>query len=1794
MLYHQCPAHGDRPPARRLISGLGTLTLLLLGVALALPAGALAAAGWNPQSSGTSESLASVAFTSVNDGWAVGSGGTILHTTNGGATWAKQPSGTSAVLNGVAFANASDGWAVGCNGNATAGIVLATTDGGATWKAQQSNTSDVLCGVACTNASDAWAVGYDNNSPAGIILATTNGGATWTPQDPTTTATTAGLDAVACTNASDAWAVGGAGAILATGNGGATWSVQNPGAFDVLPLFGGVAFTSINNGWTVGTSGTILATTNGGATWSTQGSGTGKYLAAVAFANADDGWTVGDGGTIRVTTDGGATWSAQSSGTDDSLFGVSFANATHGWAVGDAGTILATTNGGYAAPRLSSFDPTSGPVGSSVTLSGSAFGGASKVGFNGVAATFSVNSATQISTTVPTGATTGPITIVTPYGTATSTADFTVIPTPTLTRFTPASGPVGGSVTLTGTGFSGATAVDFNGAYAQFTVNSATQISTTVPAGATSGPITVTTPGGVATSAASFTVIAGHISGTVKNAGGSGLGDIDVTACQPDGSYVNDVETKSDGSYDLGGLASGSYRLEFQDYSGTYLTQYYNNRADLGTANAVAVTAGKTTTNINATLALAGHIGGTVKNAGGSRLSDIDVTAYQPNGFGSWSYVSEVETASNGTYNLGGLASGSYRLEFRDYSGTYLTQYYDNQADLATANAVAVTAPKTTANINATLALAGHISGTVVNAGGSGLSNIWVSAWQPNGSYVNDVETKSDGSYDLGGLASGSYRLEFQDYSGAYLTQYYNSEPDLGTANAVAVTAGKTTANINATLALAGHISGTVKDAGGSGLGDIWVNAYQANGQGGWSYVSEVETASNGTYNLGSLVSGSYRFEFQDDSGTYLTQYYKNSLDLASATTIAVTAPKTTANINATLVTAGHISGTVKNAGGSGLGDIWVTAYQANGQGGWNWLNEVETASNGTYSLGGLASGSYRLEFQDGSGTYLTQYYKNSLDLTSATAIAVTAPKTTANINATLALAGRISGTVVNAGGSGLGDIWVTAYRPSGGWQQVGQISTTSNGSYDLGGLASGSYRLEFQDNSGTYLTQYYKNSLDLTSATAIAVTAPKTTANINATLVTAGHISGTIKNAGGGGLGDIWVRANQLDGGYVNQVETASNGTYSLGGLASGSYRVEFRDGSGTYAPQYYNNETNLTSATAIAVTAPKTTANINATLVTAGHISGTVKNASGSGLGDIWVSAYQANGQRGFSPTTTVSGANSRWHNKRVVLTLTASNKHSRSSWSYVNEVETASNGSYDLDGLASGSYRLEFRDSSGVYATQYYHNEPDLDAAIAVAVTAGKTTADTNATLATAGHISGTVVNGGGSGLGDIDVTADQPDGFGGWSYVNEVETASDGSYNLSGLDSGGYRLEFRDDSGTYATQYYKKQPDLAAATTIAVTAGKTKANINASLATAGHITGTVKNAAGSDLAGIWVTACQPDGSYVNRVTTASDGSYNLGGLASGSYCLEFQSYSKIYATQYYKKQAHLASATAIAVRAGKTKANINATLVTAGHISGTVKNALGSGLADIDVTAYQPNGFGAWSYVNDVETASNGSYNLGGLASGSYRLEFRDYSGTYLTQYYKKQPDIAAASTIAVTVGKTKGNINATLARAGRVSVAMTEYAIDGGPWTLGTTVVVPAPINHSNDGFHTVSYCSCYAAGGWEMASTVTVKIDTTGPTTSAKAAKGYTGKAIALNYLVRDNLSPQATAVTLTIRSGHGKLVKTFRLGTRKVATWYVVRWKSKAKGGYHYTVTAKDLAGNRQIRAGSAKITVK
>jgi hypothetical protein len=177
-------------------------------------------------------------------------------------------------------------------------------------------------------------------------------------------------------------------------------------------------------------------------------------------------------------------------------------------------TDFTVTSPGTCAPTITSFAPTCGSVGTSVTINGTNLLGsptsAGTVQFNGkTATTTSVVSASQITATVPSTATTGKITVNTGVGTAaTSATDFTVAAScVTITSFTPTSGPVGTQVTITGTGFTGATAVSFNNVNATtFTVISATQIKATVPTGATTGKIKVTTPSGTATSTADFTV----------------------------------------------------------------------------------------------------------------------------------------------------------------------------------------------------------------------------------------------------------------------------------------------------------------------------------------------------------------------------------------------------------------------------------------------------------------------------------------------------------------------------------------------------------------------------------------------------------------------------------------------------------------------------------------------------------------------------------------------------------------------------------------------------------------------------------------------------------------------------------------------------------------------------------------------------------------------------------------------------------------------------------------------------------------------------------------------------------------------------------------------------------------------------------------------------------------------------------------------------------------------------------------------------------------------------------------
>jgi len=188
--------------------------------------------------------------------------------------------------------------------------------------------------------------------------------------------------------------------------------------------------------------------------------------------------------------------------TNGVLYGTTYYGGTNCPTESGCGVIFSLNIGKGAFVSLAS---TSGKEGTQINIFGQGFSSSSVVKFGGTQAKTVTRSGTTFMTaTVPAEALTGSVTVTTGATTLTSSQTFKV--TPTFTSFAPPSGPVGTLVTITGTGLTQATKVTFDGKAAAFTVVSDTEITATVPTTALTGKIAVTTKGGSASSATSFTV----------------------------------------------------------------------------------------------------------------------------------------------------------------------------------------------------------------------------------------------------------------------------------------------------------------------------------------------------------------------------------------------------------------------------------------------------------------------------------------------------------------------------------------------------------------------------------------------------------------------------------------------------------------------------------------------------------------------------------------------------------------------------------------------------------------------------------------------------------------------------------------------------------------------------------------------------------------------------------------------------------------------------------------------------------------------------------------------------------------------------------------------------------------------------------------------------------------------------------------------------------------------------------------------------------------------------------------
>ena len=460
-----------------------------------------------------------------------------------------------------------------------------------------------------------------------------------------------------------------------------------------------------------------------------------------------------------------------------------------------------------------------------------------------------------------------------------------------------------------------------------------------------------------------------------------------------------------------------------------------------------------------------GSISGTVYDAGqsGHPAYNVPVSVYDTSG----SVVGSACTFIDGKFTVVVPSAGSYRVGFatapicaHPYNqsdqppqgpGNYVPQYYNNKGSLATADPVSVTGTSDT-SLPAISIQSGGVTGTIYLDSSAPAADVPVVAYDSNGNVVRTTCTTTGGTYRLFGLATGTYRIGANTVPGddtvniyggggppgnpfacqpkAYLPRYYNLKWSLATADPVSVTAGSTASGIDGVLHKGGHITGTVTDASThTAIQNISVHVYDSGG----TDLGSVCTDASGNYkfpgpynaNIPGTVTGiaygNYRVGFGAGCGVnkYQTQFYNGKASLATADSVTVSTDGDYA-ANAAMQEGGYVTGTVTDAAThSALQNMSVDVYDSGGTD----LQSVCTTANGTYTLQGLPTGTYRVGFnRAGTGAacaplpYVPQFYNAASSLATANTVSVTAPSTTTGVNAAMVAQHTLSVSITGAG----------------------------------------------------------------------------------------------------------------------------------------------------------------------------------------------------------------------------------------------------------------------------------------------------------------------------------------------------------------------------------------------------------------------------------------------------------------------------------------------------------------------------------------------------------------------------------------------------------------------------------------------------------------------------------------------------------------------------------------------------------------------------------------------------------
>jgi carboxypeptidase family protein len=937
----------------------------------------------------------------------------------------------------------------------------------------------------------------------------------------------------------------------------------------------------------------------------------------------------------------------------------------------------------------------------------------------------------------------------------------------------------------------------------------------------------------------------------------------------------------------------------------------------------------------------------------------------------------------------------------------------------------------------------GVVSGTVDGPASVPLAGACVTATGPAGTRA--AHTNSAGKYLLTGVFAGTYTLTYTDCASpdSYLPRRYptavvitGSQPlVLAPVSLLAASPAVGIATENAytrshpalAAAAASHpvISGTVRSAAGKPLADICVQAsftgatLPSEGSGTFGAEWYSRTGTGGRYSVPNFVGGTgarISVLFTDgcgNRGNYAPQYWRDAPIRHDSTVLhQVSATTTFSGIDGRLTRGGAVSGIVRggSATGPGLSGVCVYASGRDDQSGID-LTAV-TGAGGRYTLDGLGTGPYQVWFATGcgvKGNYIGSRYGR---------VRASVGRTRTGVNAFLPPGATISGTVTSsqADGAPVSGICVNLAGPSA----TTSATTGKSGRYSIDRLTSGSYYVYFTGgcgNSGSYAPQFFDDQIAAAGATPIRLAAGGA-ASANASLQPGGTLAGRVTSATAKPLGNVCIESvSQLQddtatdltvGAVVSEVEsysflsTNSAGKYSDPNLAPGLYAVSF-------SPCNSNNSLGAAWFTGggraprwISVNAGVVT-DASVVLPRAGAISGRVTTASGHPVSGICALASPPDEPELASLSIGISGA-----------------------------AITGKTGKYRLKGLAPGTYTITFASclTPHRYAPAWYKDRQAGQLPTSVTVRPGRTTVGIDGVLSAGKSVSGVIRSGitrrpvAGTCVlavpGKYSLLSGAIDPF----DLQVAVTGKSGRFTLHSLASGSYVLIAGPCvSGSLAF----------IAGSLKVPAGRLPAKaVTLVLPRAGVISGTVTAPAADGGGGAACVIADPISArdVGPEVAADSGGRYRLTNLAPGRYRIEFTS-------DCSNGTSELAPTTVSSVTvAGGHTTTVNAALSAVGSITGTVtaggKPVAGECVAAFtSPTASQP--------VATAITGADGSYQIGFLSAGSYRVEFATGCGAkgYATQWWSGTatgaPTAVRGIPVSVTSATATSEVNAALAK-----------------------------------------------------------------------------------------------------------------------------------------------------------------